>query len=99
MTVGLNIWVTVAIIGIAPIYSAMLSVPNVMLSSAMACLVFRGVIKGTISTSNGTNMSPCSTIPSCQPGANVYALNLRRPSKNTLNTDKHDKVDAPFNQV
>jgi hypothetical protein len=47
----------------------------------MACLVFRRVRLGTISTINGTNMSLHTTR---QPGstANEYSLNLGRPSKN-----------------
>jgi hypothetical protein len=78
MTVGLSLIVVITNLSpISPVYSAMFSVPNIALGSAMACRVFRGIKLGAISDSEGRN----ATLRSRSHQTNEYSLHFARTTK------------------
>ncbi|KAF7336001.1 hypothetical protein MSAN_02313800 [Mycena sanguinolenta] len=75
---------------LTPVYHAMLSVPGFALINAMACLVFRRIKFGLIS-SDGTSKTPTIGLPNFHTTANPRSLSLefRRTDPTTMDLESN----------
>jgi hypothetical protein len=90
-TIGLNIVTCVILLApnIAPVYQAMLLVPNIALENAMACRVYRAVKLGFIKNPQNTSLFGSTVRSYRTPDDSGHELAFKRP---TLDESRNVRV-------